>query len=1062
MVLRTRHNNKMKKGLILLAALSLIGSTIVFSNAHRDTRVVKADATYIEGYYARTGDDTTKSNLYFYMEENGAPYDTGGTVRYRPLTRDAIILEKADGEQKQLPADYPGQVEAITKYNTTKYYLENWIFNLNGGLDIGDTIVLNGDFYNPANDVTLHIKETKFYVDSDQKVSTIPQKVNNITSHLKTAVPSVTADPSHGWACLFWGDDTMTFDVVPLTKENGFFPTSKHNLYINGEPKAVLNKDLVRRRDNWGKELYINLNEQIGNPNPAVGSLVVVDGVLCYKNFVNGQYPENPTISLESGEYFGIEINMFAFLKVGEGRDDYQVIDLKDYLVTDFNDLYDYDIYEVEDFYTLRDIKVNLASGIDAATNVKEVYEVYNAAVEQVEQLTKSEDGFDTYKESKKEEIRNYVSLDNYLEEQQLTIEGYINSYCEQIDSATTTKQILAFVAQAKSNIDSVETKLDFMENAILNQTAGYERYLQGYDEVTLNDLSLGESQTFHGLKDERDDEINTNSSDKCQINTFVPNSENKNGNVIFNFYYQSDCVPTAAGNLTVVLRGIALYGFKFVIGTNSHGWYSVRTIPGTGDDSFKGGSNVFNDHSKQYAVSVGAIDLIEGDRTWITFKVDGVFIYSTILDSLSFCKNARVSLSNNGDPSSDVAGTTTISNYYPSSAISKISPIYGGIFDYEEGHGDLTTNLYLTLDENDVAYDINKNLGSYATKNSDIKFVRGSSTYDIAKTDIPVIAKYGPNSYQLYLSQLFNDTITNVIDGDKVIISGVFTYYNENDGEKIAYEIANSVFVYDAGNSKWNLELSLEDCKQDIIRRINRYNSEDILEQYEDAEKTTIVSLVNQYVSDVNNATSVDTAKELYSLFVVEFNNVLNKIEKYRQNKITALQQYISDQSANYYEEDWAEIQEIKQAAIIELNKATDNKAIEQIYNSAIESIDAILTTEEHQLEELNNAKHNAIAEVKNHYGLLDIDSMSDSALEALNQDTLETIENIKDAESIEQVDQLLNEYKSRHKLPSQSIPTRGCGGNIYTTSILLSVISLMGIAFVTYKKRKHVLEDF
>ena len=1052
----------MKKGLIILAVLSLIGSSILFSNAHGDTHIVNAESTYVEGYYAGTGNDTTKSNFYFYMEENDAPFNNDGSVKYQPLSRDAIILEKEDGEQKLLPAEYVETTDVFTKYTATKYYLDNSIFNDNGGLDIGDTIILNGDFYNPTNDTVLHIKESKFFIDSDQAVTTLPHQVNNITSYINNSVASVTVDGKHDWACMFWAPTSMNFTVMPMTTHNkGYFATSVENLYINGEPKAKLNVDLIKRRDDWGTEIYVNLNDQTGSHNTDVGTVIVLNGLFTYKEFVNGEFPKNPTIDLDPGEYFGIEIDLFAALKTGTGSDDYQVLDFKQYLKDNFEDLYDYDLYDPNDYYDLRQIKKNLEAEIKTRNTPKELYEAYNAAIEAADQLTLTADGFDIYKNKKIAELENYVSLDKYFEDEQATITNYLNTAISGINAATTSEQISVILLDTKSKIDKVATRVNIMEDAVLNKAEGYEEYLESYDEVTLNDLSLGESQTFHGLISERDGEINTNDADKEQINSFVPNKENIKGNVAFNFYYQSDCIPSNGGNLTVVLRGIRYYGYKFVLGTDSQGLYYGETIPGKSTDFIQGFSNVFTDTTKRYAVSVAVIDLIEGNRSWVTITIDGVTIYNIITDSISFCNNARVSLSNNGNPNSDEPGTTTISNYYPASETKELSSIYGGIFQYEPGHSDITTNLYLSLDENGVAYDVNKSLGSYATKPSNIKLVRGSSTYEIAKTDIPVIAKYGPNSYQLYLSQLFDETITEVIDGDKVIVSGLFTYFDKNSNEKIAYEIINTVLVYDAANSKWDLELSLVDYKQDITNRINRCATKEFLAGYDGAEKRAITSLVNQYLTSVESATTVDAVKELYAAFQEAINNLVTKLEKYCQSKIYAIQKYLINESSDYYPNDWLQIMEIKHSAISELESASSLEEIDSIYNYAMQEIDAILTIQEHQEEDLNNARHNAIAEVKNHYASLNIESMSDSELQELNEDTLQTIEDIKAAQTIEQVNQILDEYKSRHELPTRSSSLKGCGGNIYTTSVLLSAISLLGIALITYKKRKHILED-
>ena len=245
------------------------------------------------------------------------------------------------------------------------------------------------------------------------------------------------------------------------------------------------------------------------------------------------------------------------------------------------------------------------------------------------------------------------------------------------------------------------------------------------------------------------------------------------------------------------------------------------------------------------------------------------------------------------------------------------------------------------------------------------------------------------------------------------------------------------------------------------MINRINRYVSEDVLADYDDAEQTTIISLVNQYLDSVNSATTVVAVKELYASFQDAINGIVTRLEKYCESKITALQRYLLNQSGNYYANDWLEIKEIKQASIAELQVACSFEEIDLIYNFAIQQIDAVLTIEEHQTEDLNSAKQNAITEVKNHYASLNIDSMSDDELAELNADTLQTIEDIKTAESIEQINQILSGYKSRNKLPAQNT-TKGCGGSVYTTSILLSAISLLGIALMTYKKRKHVLEEY
>ena len=218
----------------------------------------------------------------------------------------------------------------------------------------------------------------------------------------------------------------------------------------------------------------------------------------------------------------------------------------------------------------------------------------------------------------------------------------------------------------------------------------------------------------------------------------------------------------------------------------------------------------------------------------------------------------------------------------------------------------------------------------------------------------------------------------------------------------------------------------------------------------------------MSQYLDSVEDATTVDAVKELYATFQEAVSGVITKLEKYCNSKTYAIQEYLIDQSRDYYPNDWLQIMRIKHSAINELQGAASFEEIDSIYRYAIQEMDAILTIEEHKTEDLSNAKQNAITEVKNHYASLNIDSMSDDELAELNVDTLQTIEEIKAAESIEQINQILREYETRHKLPTKNVDTKGCGGSVYATSILLSAISLLGIALMTYKKRKHVLEEY
>ena len=904
----------MKKSTVFLTILGLIGAAFGLSFANK-AKEVKA-TTIVDAGKAWTYESTTSSALYFKMANNDAPYNTDWSVRYKPVTVDSLVIIRSDASEHRLPQANLNAYEAICKFNTDSYFLEQWFFNdgTTGKIQIGDTVEINGDFNNASKDITIRISHSEFYVASTSKV--------------------------------------ITFNA-------------------------------------------------------------------------------------ESNE------------------------EIRDEFLGRFQELFDYEIYDPNDVSTLREIEATLVNSIMSANSMRQVYPAYDSALSQASAIEKSAEGFLNYQESKKEEIRNYVSLDDYLDEQKTVVQGIIDDCCTGIDAATTTSEIKALLAKAKEDIDAVQTRLQYIENKVINREAGYKKYLQSYDQITLNDLALGESQTFHGLKAERGDDINTNVTEGNLYNTFVPNPTNEKGNVIFNFSYQSNCKTNYGANMFVNLRGVKYYGYKFAISTDSQGMYFSRVF--SNESTFVwGNSNYLTNQSKTYNISIGAIDLVEGDRTWIFIDVDGGHVYSAMTNSHPTCVNPRVSLSNNDDERGDKAGITTIGNYYPADYESKISPIYGGIFKYEEGHSDITSNLYLNLEENAVKSDINKKLYSYANKPENIKLIRGANEYNLATSNIPVIAKYGETKYQLFLSSLLTGPVTTIEENDKLVISGAFTYFDSEEGRKYAYEIMESTFVY--SSSGWTQELSLNAYKQDAIRKVNSYLSSEFLANYDLEEQNAITAIVNVTVDDINDAGSISTVDNLYASFKSQVGAILTSLKKYQEGKVSSLDNYINGKQNLYKADDWAEIISYRDEYVQRIRGSESKQDADNLYNSAIKLIDSVLTIEEHNAQDLKDAKYQAVAEVKNHYGSLDLNAMSDSEVATLNADTRKAISDINNANNIEEVNSILNNYKTKHPLPETNPGTdtnqkKKCGGSIVISSALLSLLSLSGIGLLLYRKNK--MED-
>ena len=1025
----------------LLSVFSLLAVTF---NTHS---VESFAVSSVEGNYAKASNDSSLSNLTFELPSNSAPQDS---TKYKTSLESLKILRK-NGTFDVVAES----VDALTKISATTYQIANTAFSSVGSLEPGDTVILNGNFV--RDDCTLHIKESKLYVYSTDSVVTIPHKVTNITSYLQNVQPSKDVQSGHDWAFLLWPEE-LPFDAMLRTGDRdgvdyGYYPTDISNIYVDGVAHANCRYDALRRRDFWGTEIFVCADSQIGNSNPAVGTLIVIDGIFNYKTYQPGQFSENPIVDLEPGESLGIGINLLALLKVGTGKDDYKQIDLKPYLIEQFDALYNADLYEPDNYEEINNIHNQLKSSIQSLNTAKEIYGVYNNCAAQMEATALSEDGFDTFKAKYIREINNYVDASKYYNEDQLTIQGYIDECVDSIEVATTTKDVQYAVELAKSQINTVKTRVTKMEEAILSGAEGYEKFLASYDNVTLNDLSLGNSVTFNGRKNERATDLNTNAEEKNQFNMFAPNAENKSGNVSFNFKYKSNAVPTAESNMVIVLRGVKYLGYKFHLGTDSRGFMFTRTYGNT-YDSFEGKSNVFSNPNEEYNVTVSAIDLIEGGRTWVKLTVNGAEYLNKIVDSLSFCINPRVSLASNGSNESDVEGTTVIKNYYPSSE-SNLTPFYCGRFAYESGHSGNNKTMYLNLEPNALKYEPT-GFDSYALDAKNIKLIRDDETIILGRSDVPILGKYSENSYQLYLSKLFTDEIDTLYPGDIIVISGCFAYFDSETSEKVIFEVGTSTFIFRGTNKTWTVDVTLSEAKEDAFKKFNYYCSSSFQEKYDDAGKQSINNIIEGATNLINDAETVEKVVLILNRTSLAINGVKTAFEKYQDQAIEFLDSYKKADSSLYREEELDNIASIKEDAISSIKKATSNEEIDSIKLEAKSMIDAVLTSEQISENELKEAIYQQIAEIKNRYASLIKDSMSKEEIEKLNSETLAAIERVKAAKSIDEANSVANSYLNAHPLANTKNNTILIIVVVVAAAVVLSGASVT--TFFIIRKRKKV----
>ena len=100
--------------------------------------------------------------FYFTAAANDAPYDTTWALRYKPVSAD--VIKCISGDTTTNVGNTGG--ETIVKYSETEYYVEGWAVG-SANLAAGNTFVIEGQFYNAANDVYMDVEKTYIILNAD-------------------------------------------------------------------------------------------------------------------------------------------------------------------------------------------------------------------------------------------------------------------------------------------------------------------------------------------------------------------------------------------------------------------------------------------------------------------------------------------------------------------------------------------------------------------------------------------------------------------------------------------------------------------------------------------------------------------------------------------------------------------------------------------------------------------------------------------------------------------------------------------------------------------------------
>jgi len=817
----------------------------------------------------------------------------------------------------------------------------------------------------------------------------------------------------------------MNENDIPFIDGNWGYPCyllEKDAFSIDGLP-ASCSKGIIKKTN--GQNYYLCLSD---NGYTAVeGSLYVLDGFFSM-NFNNQKYVfsiENAAIRYLDGQWSVVE-------------------NPRDMLVEQLNAMVDEDLYDKTNIQTVREIVAAATSGISKAYNYVDANAVYAKAVIEIDKVPVDEEAYKEklaqYKLAAKAVLLSYASQKQYSQEKQLVVNQIVETANGEIDAAKTKAEVDSAVEKAKGQIDLVQDLYKEIEDAILNQKEGFETYLDQYDVASLNDLNWGDSLKV----DEYPNNPTFLDGANSLNNTFVSKTNNGNGNVVFQFDLElsENCKNKYAAVAIIRLRGIQFFSYRFDVGYNGQNENLVDGIriirmpndPEAKQVAFK--ENVFTEPNKKYTVQVGAIDIQGFDKVWLFAKVDNQIVLNVITDKISFCTNSRVSTSE----SYTLDGSNSYAMLYNNSTSTTCNAniVTGGYARASQTASSANTVAF-DMPQNNIS--VNTQFAPLSTKT--IKF-KGN---EIADNTSLCLHKYSESTYILDISKLNLEPS----EGDILTIDGSFAAFDSDLG-KIGLNVTDSSFKFVSG--VWQYQMSLNQAKQIGIEEISNYVD---LSDYTETNKQTIQNIISNGVTSINNAKTIEEVNDVVTSVKLQIDAVPSILDTYKATKKEELQAYKADCMDLYREAQQQEILAIKNNAYTAINSATNEAAVDVIVLTAKNNINSVKTAEELYAEELATLKEETITEIRRIYNNLDLSKYTEENVMKINNLVSSAQNQVRNASTKEEVNNVLENFKTELNAIPQIQPAKsGCGGSILTTSILISSLSLVGVALLMVKRKK------
>ena len=590
-------------------------------------------------------------------------------------------------------------------------------------------------------------------------------------------------------------------------------------------------------------------------------------------------------------------------------------------------------------------------------------------------------------------ELESLIDASLYDETNLDIVQGIVSDAESAINGATLIEDVVALLENAKEQIATqAKTKLAIVEEAIMGSDILLEEYLENYDVVTTSDFSAVGGMTFlpkgaGGYSSGGYDDTTTR---------FVTSSANQDGNVIFQFNYQSSDPSSREYDSQIYIR---------MRGTDSNCYrFDIANTTGDGEQNSGVAVNVLNNDvatqralynakfeaNTTYKVECGSIDLAGYARTLLFIRINDVMVLKEIVDQINDQIPAiRIMDSYTGE------GTTTI-----------LSPIEQRT---TKSQNNATLLGRLILDDSSNKASLFATLNANALPEDAVLFPLESGAFTINGSEVATwrsvtnIRKISDNKYRIEFDS------SELVDGAVVHIGGYYSYL-DSELVKTGYRFFGTEFVYHASTDSWtqsvptDRETLVYEAKETLMSYAN-------LADYSSENQQRINDIVNEYLVKIEQA-ETDQISAVLNEALALIDAIPTILD---EAKAAAKAELAAYRSADLYrDEEKAELNSILETAYTRIDAATDEESISLIVANAKAAIDELKTAAQRDAEDLAAKKKSAKSEVNALASLLEMDRYNDENQAKLSDLTYKAIADIDKATSEAEIDQIVLQYKA------------------------------------------------